>query len=152
MYDIAGTACKGMPEMHENGRKGFKNIQPINTRQSFSSIPRAGVENRTAFLRGRMSDVLVRGDDAGDPITDDGAETHRAPGKNRDMRIFKDVSERFDCGVEGQLDVTVVEEAVDRPGLADDTVEPGFFREERAGGGGSTTDGAVRREVSFWAW
>lgn len=94
--------------------------------------------------------MLSRGDDG----IEDGADDVRNPGKNRDMRNLRERRERPDRGVEGVLEVNVAVEAAESPGFAEDVEVSvlGFFREERAGGGGRDTEGVARREVSCEWW
>lgn len=101
-------------------------------------------KKRTAFFCG-MESVLPWGDDG---AAEAGADTVRAPGKKRDMRVLRDKPERVDCGVDGAVDVIVVDDAVERPGSTDEddaeTIVLGFFSEDRAGGGGNGTVAAGR--------
>lgn len=96
------------------------------------------LEKRTAFFRGGWSsDELVRGDEAGDSVTGPGPRL--GSGIKRDMRTRRDVLLRSEsCGVEGAVEVTSVD---------DDETKPGFFRDERAGGGGRGTGLCVG-----WGW
>lgn len=85
--------------------------------------------NRTAFFAGRSSSL-------GWAAGPEGREEEREPGRNRDITlVFRDTSDRFECGVEGVVDVIVVVDAVDSPGLVIDDA----FKEERGGGGGKGT-------------
>ncbi len=115
------------------------------------SFPSSGPEKRTAFLGGIKSDVLPRGEESADTTAEEGAEKERGPGRNRAMRIFNEVRERLDCGVDGVLEVIVVDDAVDKPGVGDDAVEVtvlGFLRADRAGGGGKGGDVEMRCNAS----
>lgn len=94
--------------------------------------------------------MLAPGDDTGEDNIDDRADDSdpgrdRELGRKRDMRVFREMRERLDCGVDGGLDVLVVEdtEASERPGVpVEAVVALDFFREERAGG--------ARWEVERW--
>jgi hypothetical protein len=91
---------------------------------------------------------------SGDEDNEDGAETARDPGKNRDIRDLKDMKERLDeCGVEGPFEATVDEEAEagNRVGIGPRPVDDveldvgGFFSEDRVGAGGSMSGEVTRR-------
>lgn len=97
--------------------------------------------NLTAFLGGGKSDVLVLGDDTGDDIRDEGADDDLV-GSNRDMRNLIAANERGDCEEEGDIEVTVVDDALEKGGLAAGLLEDdvdGFLSDDRDGGGGRTT-------------
>ena len=90
----------------------------------------------------------------GDEESEDGAETARDPGRNRDIRILKCMRERFDeCDIGGLLDATVAEdaEAGDRAGVEPMPVEDveldvgGLFKEDRTGAGEDEMRGDVTR-------
>lgn len=105
-----------------------------------------GVVKRTAFFGWRNSVVLAPGDVPGEE-REKSADEERDPGNNLDMRVLSDTSERLECGVEGVVEARVVDEVVERPGFmvaAEDAIVLGFFKDERAGGGGSTSGGVLR--------
>ena len=96
---------------------------------------------------------LIRGDESGDEINDEGREAERVLGKKRAMRDFKPANERGECeedGVKDDASVVDVAEAVEKgglkAGLPDDEVADGegFFMEDCVGGGGRMS------EVVLW--
>lgn len=90
------------------------------------------LEKRTAFFRGGWSsEELVRGDEAGESARRPGAGPRWARGRKRVMRTRRDALLRSEeCGVEGAVEVTSVD---------DEETSAGFFKDERAGGGGRGT-------------
>lgn len=113
-----------LESIQPRGKKDDKAIKIVDKGRdqyhSSSSSRTPGIENRTA-LRGICSSAeLPPGDDTGEGNIDDGADDPREdPGRNRDMRILSDVSEPLEWGVDGLVDVTVVDDtdAADRPGV-----------------------------------
>lgn len=95
---------------------------------------------------------LIRGDESGDEINDDGREAERVLGKKRAMRDLKPANERGESEEDGAkddasvVDVEAVEKGGLKAGLPDDEVADGegFFREDCVGGGGSMS------EVVLW--
>jgi hypothetical protein len=59
------------------------------------------------------------------------------------MRVFSDITDRVDIGVDGVVDVVVEREAAERPGVvfSADVNVLDFLREERDGGAGGATRG-----------
>jgi hypothetical protein len=104
-------------------------------------------EKRTAFLRGWWSsDVLVRGEETADESGVEGL-ARLGRGRKRDMRTRRDALLRSEeCGVDGAVEVTSVVDDVE-PCSTTEGWTPGFFMDERAGGGGRGTG-----FCAGWGW